>query len=388
MTEDSVKEIIDRNKAYNCVQCAKCSSVCPVARVHDKFSPRVIAEKVLLGFDEVLKEGELWTCLTCAACNDKCPSDVDVINFVRELRIKSREQGEAWNYAHGGAIQGWMRMMSDPALKQDRLKWVTEDLKIAEKGDILYFVGCAPYFDVMFENIGVKSTDISASAVKILNHLGIIPVVLKDERCCGHDLLWGGDIESFEKLAKKNLELIKKSGAKTVITSCPECLRAFKKDYAEHFDGLDFEVIHLSEFLSDKIKEGKVEGNEAYQLDRKVTYQDPCRLGRHLDIYDEPREVINNLIGAEIDELEFNRNRSVCCGTSCWINCGQSSKDIQIEKLQEAKSKDAVLVTACPKCQIHLKCALSDQDDLDVEVEDLTVLAASALGYKRQSSKK
>ncbi|ODS40444.1 MAG: hypothetical protein A7315_08450 [Candidatus Altiarchaeales archaeon WOR_SM1_79] len=381
----SIKEIIEETKAYNCMQCAKCTSICPISRVDERFSPRLIAEKVLLGFDEVFKEKELWTCLTCAACNEKCPSGVDYTRFIRELRARAQKMGEMGTCAHGGAIQSIMRTMSNPNLSQNRLQWLSKDMKIASKGKILYFVGCLPYFDIIFEDIGVNPLKIARSAIRIFNHLGIEPVLMKDERCCGHDLLWSGDVENFEKLAKINIELIKETGAELVITTCPECYRTLKLDYSEYLGEQDFEIIHLSEFLSDLIEKGELEFDKAYQLDSNVTYQDPCRLGRHLGVYDQPRKIIDKIPGMRFSELESNREGSVCCGSSCWINCGQSSKEIQIEKLREAKSTADLLITACPKCQIHLKCAMVDKTGkgpkIDLEIEDLTVLTARALGY-------
>ncbi len=377
----SIDGIIERSRAYNCVQCAKCSSVCPLSGVDESFSPRLIAEKILLGFDEILYEKGLWTCLTCGACDDKCPSDVDYRGFIRELRGKSRQREEVWKCAHGGVLQSLMRMMSDSALKQDRVGWITGDMKVADKGEILFFVGCLPYFDIIFEDFGVKSTDIAGSAVKIFNHLGVTPVVMQDERCCGHDLLWSGDTENFMRLAKNNLKQIKKTGAVKVVTSCPECYRTLKLDYAEYFGEQDFEVLHFSEYLSDSINRGELVFNEACRLNGRVTYQDPCRLGRHLGVYEQPRDVLGSIPGACLGELELNRDRAVCCGSSCWINCGQSSKEIQKRKLEEAKSIADLLVTACPKCQIHLKCAMGDLEGMDMDVVDLTVLAARALGY-------
>ncbi|MBU1661884.1 MAG: (Fe-S)-binding protein, partial [Chloroflexi bacterium] len=114
----------------------------------------------------------------------------------------------------------------------------------------------------------------------------------------------------------------------------------------------------------------------------RVTYQDPCRLGRHLGVYDAPRELISGL-GFELTEMEHNRSASLCCGTSCWTSCGQVSKNIQVERLKEAKATGAeLLVTACVKCQIHFKCAQDDPvlgQEIDIEIRDLTTLIAENL---------
>lgn len=381
----SIKQIIEEAGVYNCMQCAKCTSICPISRVDGSFSPRLIAEKVLLGVDEVLTERDLWTCLTCGACNIKCPSGTDYVGFIRNLRSVAREMGVGGNCTHGGVLHSLMRLMSNPSLKQNRLGWVTGDMGVAGEGRILYFTGCLPYFDVLFNDLGFRSLDIARSAVRIFNHLGITPALMGGERCCGHDLLWAGDVVNFRRLAELNTGLIKKTGAKTVVTTCPECYRTLKLDYAEHLGGQDFNVVHITEFLSDLIDRGELVFDRAYRLDSSVSYQDPCRLGHHLNVYDPPRKILNNMPGLRFNELGSSRERSVCCGSSCWINCGQNSKEIQLEKLREAKSTADLLVTACPKCQIHLKCAMIDKTGkgpkFDLEVEDLTVLTAKALGY-------
>ena len=152
--------------------------------------------------------------------------------------------------------------------------------------------------------------------------------------------------------------MIKKSGARKIITSCPECYRTIKSDYADLFGKLPFEVIHISEFIASKFEENSI------NLDVEpgtVTFQDPCRLGRHMNIYDAPRQAMEHLQGLELHEMAHHHKRALCCGVSGWMNCSQVSKQIQANRLQEAKSSGAdVLVTSCAKCQIHFNCALKD----------------------------
>ena len=146
---------------------------------------------------------------------------------------------------------------------------------------------------------------------------------------------------------------------------------------------MNFECVHISEFISELIKEEKIKFNNNFK--RKVTFQDPCRLGRHLGIYDAPRTLLNSIPGVEFVEMENNKTDAVCCGTSAWMNCSQNSKQIQLERMKEAKSTGAdILVTGCPKCQIHLKCAVHDEipfdrEEVDMEINDLTVFVAKAL---------
>jgi Fe-S oxidoreductase len=205
--------------------------------------------------------------------------------------------------------------------------------------------------------------------------------VLPNERCCGHDLLWTGDVETFKKLAQFNAQMIKESGAKKIVFSCPEGYRTFKLDYPNYVD-LGCEVQHISELLAEKIGQNGVKFKE---IKRNVTYQDPCRLGRHLGIYEPPREIIKAIPGIKLTEMEHSGDESICCGTSAWTNCGSYSKKIREERLLEAKATGAeVLVTACPKCQIHFKCAMVDKGaekgpDIKMEVIDLVNLVADAM---------
>ena len=121
------------------------------------------------------------------------------------------------------------------------------------------------------------------------------------------------------------------------------------------------------------------------ELKKRVTYQDPCRLGRHLGIYDAPRKVLQAIPGIELAEMKHNKEESICCGTSCWTNCDSYSKQIRVERLLEAKSTSAdILITTCPKCQTHFKCAMTNKGkekgtDIEIEVMDLVNLVANAM---------
>ena len=213
-----------------------------------------------------------------------------------------------------------------------------------------------------------------------MNFLDIEPQVLANERCCGHDLLWMGDVENFKRLAEHNLKLIKESGAKKIVTSCPECLVSLKFDYPEMFGKQNYEVLHISELISEKLSKDKL---KLKKLEKKVTYQDPCRLGRFSEIYDQPREVIK-ACGVEFLEMPRNRKNATCCGTSSWVNCDIYSKMIQTDRLKQAKDTGAeILITACPKCQIHFKCTQNAENypkEDKLEIVDLVSLFASAIG--------
>ena len=373
-----MKQIIQKTKAYYCVECGKCSGFCPVARVNENFSPRIIVEKALSGMKEDIEgDRELWSCLTCEACSMKCPSNVKYSEFIQGIRSNAFNSGYTSRCSQGGLMHSIQKIQSYKGITQNRLKWVSDDLKISTKGDVLYFTGCLPYFEDLFSGF-VHPIEIAKSTVKILNKAGISPVVSREERCCGHDLLWTGNIGTFQKLARLNTDFIKGTGATRIVTSCPECARTLKIDYADML-GTGIEVMHISELISSLIKNNELKFNRA----GKITYHDPCRLGRHLGIYDAPREVIKSL--GELVEMEKNRDASSCCGVSAWATCEGLSKQIQLERLIEAKSTGAdMLITSCPKCLTHLRCAVHNQlpfekEKVDIPIVDLTVAACRAL---------
>jgi len=380
----SLQAIAQESKAYYCLECGKCSASCPVSRHDPAYSPRVMVERALMGLeDDLAYDRELFSCLTCYACGSICPSDVDFPLFIQKARALASNHGEHGDCAHSGTLQALARLMATSTLEQRRLDWLSSDgHRVAEQSDVLFFVGCAPYFEPLFEDIGVDALQPARGSLKILNSLGIEPMVLGDEKCCGHDLLWTGDTEAFEELAKQNVAMIRETGARKIVFSCAECYRTFKEDYPK-YASLDVELQHISELLADSI------GNDGLsfgEIKTKVTYHDPCRLGRHLGVYDAPRDVLEAIPGVELVEMERNREESLCCGTSAFTNCDACSKQIRVERLLEAKSTGAdVLITTCPKCQIHFTCAMVSRGsekgpDVEIPVKDLAGFVASALG--------
>lgn len=376
----TLEHIVQEARAFYCLECGKCSGLCPISRYNPAYSPRVMVENGLLGLEEDLVHNrELFSCLTCYACRLKCPSDVDYPLFTRRVRTIASANGEHGDCAHSGILQSLVRLMSVSGVKPNRLEWVPETCRVSQQSDVLFFVGCAPYFDPVFEDIGVETLGIARASLEILNRLGIEPMLLANEKCCGHDMLWTGDMETFKRLAEHNVAAIREAGAKRIIFSCPECYRTFKEDYPP----LDCELQHISEFLA---QEAERNGLKLRELGKKVTFQDPCRLGRHLGIYDDPRKVIEAIPGIELAEMDRSREESLCCGTSAFTNCSTYSKQIRIDRLLEAKGTGAqTLITCCPKCQIHLKCAMVSRGeekgpDIEIEVMDLANLVADALG--------
>jgi Fe-S oxidoreductase len=378
---EAIQQIIKSTKAYYCLECGKCTSVCPISRREPAYSPRLTVERALWGEGgELLTDVLLWSCLTCQQCSTRCPSDVRYVDFIRDLRALARRAGQEGLCSHGEAIQTWMRMMASPNLKQNRLDWLDEDLKVSADSDTVYFVGCLPYYDILFNKIGAQGVEVARSAVRVLNRLGVEPVILENERCCGHDLLWEGDVANFCQLAELNIAMLQATGARRIVTTCPECARTLEVDYPAYIGDLGMEVMHITELLAQRLAEGKP--RITHHVSRITTYHDPCRLGRHLGVYDAPRQVIEAL-GLELVEMEHSSKNALCCGTSCWTNCGAINKQIQVDRLSEARATGAeLLVTTCAKCQIHFKCAMDDHglgEEAGMEIRDLVTLVDEAL---------
>ena len=372
-------EVIEANRAWLCLDCGKCSSVCPVTLhlVEGYTSPRLLVETAVASGENVtLDDPLLWSCLTCQRCSEICPSEVDFSSFVQGARQLAFDKGHSGSCTHSGMIQGWMRMMTNPDLEQDRLGWLSDDLEVDQESDTIYFPGCLPYYDAAFADLGFEGLDIARGAVKILNTLGIQPRILENERCCGHDLYWQGDMETFQQLAALNMEIIRNTGAKRVLTTCPECAYTLRTTYPEEIGELGLDVFHISEFIGGELP------IEANKENSKVTFQDPCRLGRFSEVYQQPRDLITEL-GFELVEMDHNQDTSICCGTSCWSTCGQVNKKVQTSRLKEAGATEAeLLITACVKCQIHLKCAQKSPGNGEaspIPIRDLTTLIAERI---------
>jgi heterodisulfide reductase subunit D len=370
----AIAELIDATNTYYCLDCGVCTGSCPVARVFPEFSPRQIIERSLYEI-ESLSDQTLWSCLTCAQCSVRCPAGIDFPDFIRRLRDEARDAGFSGLSAHNGMLQT-IAAMQTKNIKQNRIAWADSG-RTRESGSVFFFVGCRPYFSIIFRDFDTGSMENARNILALLNACGIEPVVSNDERCCGHDALWNGNEEQFKKLARLNIDLIQASGAREVVFACPEGYHTFDKFYPQYFGDLGFKPVYILDYLSEKLDQGEL---ELKQTDEEiVTYHDPCRLGRLGGIFDAPRKILAAIPGISLREMPRSRENSVCCGTSGWQNCSSCSKEIQLDRLKEAEQTGAAsLITACPKCQIHLRCAKKAYG-LDIEITDLYDLLSARL---------
>lgn len=386
MGKNKIDEIIKKTNSFLCIDCGECTGSCPVSRVNIKYSPRLNVEKMVLGyFDEIKEDEDIWSCLVCGLCAKRCPSDVKYDEFIRLARKEIRKYTNQLNYSHNRILQKTMEIMVQ-GYPQNRTEWLNKKMKVSKKGKYLYFTGCLPYFEVIFEHLNIHPLDTARNTIKILKKIGIKPMVRNDEVCCGKDLLYNGDEEKFVKLAKLNKKMIKESGAKKIIFSCPECLQTMKEIYPQYVGKMNVELIHITQLVDEALQKEKLHLDSSKT--KKFTYQDPCALGRGLEIYDAPRNIIKNIPESELLPMKREREDSICCGSSAWVSCTNYTKRIQHVRLKQAENTGAKsLITACPKCYIHLSCALSGEDvNYNIKLKDITTLIAETM--KEENGKK
>jgi heterodisulfide reductase subunit D len=369
--DDGFRDLARRWGAYLCYECGKCTGVCTVAQVREGFSPRraVRAAATMRSGLQSAKD-----CLTCALCDAYCPQDVKISPIMAALRALEGDD-DAWgDRPHGGIFQALGRLMARGDMNVNHAGWVPETAHVAEKSDTLLYVGCAPFHDAFFTPLDVHNLDAARGALRILNHLGIEPMVLSDERCCGHDFYWGGDWRTFRTLAELNRERVLASGAKRIVFTCPECLHTFRTLYAEAGVSIPATLVGITELLAANASRLGLEAQAG-----RVTFQDPCRLARYEHDVESPRAVLKAVPGLELSEMAHSGAHATCCAGG-WSSCDARTKLIQMNRLAEARATGAeTLVTACPKCEIHLKCALQHEPDYSLKIRDLTALVADAL---------
>jgi Fe-S oxidoreductase len=301
-----------------------------------------------------LETKDIWTCLTCGLCPMECPQQVDFLSFIKE----ERERKKPLEIAHLGIFSELAELSSKLS---DNISDNIIDKSVDSKYG--YFPGCVDSLGLLLHDIKTDFGEITTSSLKLLDKIGIKPRIM-NMKCCGHDVLWQGKKDVFDRLKSSNIKYIKDSGIDTLITSCAECYRTFSKDY-----DLGIKVVHTSELL-DKL---------GLKINADVTYHDPCRLGRHMGVYDAPRKALTSN-GVKIIEMEHSRENALCCGVSSFMNCNEQTKALRITRMNEAAATGVkTLITTCSKCLAHFNCLKNEKEPekkYDFDVVDLSVYLA------------
>ena len=346
------KEIVDVIKQSGgdafkmCFQCGLCDAVCPWNRVRD-FSMRKIVRQATFGMTEIESE-DIWLCTTCGRCPKQCPRDVRQIESGVALRRIATEYGVFPATAKpvrgiGASLSAEGNPLNEE--RKNRAAWA-ESISVdqfTEDMEYLYFPGCYLSYDPRLKKVARATAAILKKAGVSFGILGT------KENCCGESIRKTGDEGLFKKLAKENIKTFIDSGVKKIIVSSPHCYHTFKNEYPEF--RVNFEIIHMTQFISRLIEEGKLKIEKGYE--KKVTYHDPCYLGRHNNIYDEPRNILKKVKGLSFTELSESGEDSLCCGGGggrIWMETpkGQRFSDIRVEQAIDAGAE--ILATACPYC--------------------------------------
>ncbi len=352
-----------------CFQCGLCDTVCPWNKV-TTFSMRKIVRQAIYGFTEIESE-DIWRCTSCGRCPQQCPRDVRQIESTIALRRIANEYGvfpapvQPVKSARGSLVGEGNPLGEERKKRADWAEGLSVK-KFSEEMEVLYFPCCYLCYDPRLKKV-------ARATAKLLQKAGVdFGILGEEESCCGESIRKTGDEELFKRLARQNIKAFIDHGVKKILVSSPHCYHTFKNEYPEFM--VNFEVIHISQYLEQLINEGRL--NISKELAARLTYHDPCYQGRHNQIYDEPRRVLQGIAGAQLSELPEHKVDSLCCGGGggrIWMETpkGERFSDLRLEQAMEVGAQ--VLVTSCPYCITNFEDSRINLEATDsIEIKDLT----------------
>jgi Fe-S oxidoreductase len=320
---------------------------------------------------------EIWLCTTCGACVERCPRGVEIIDIMRALRRVVVGLGAA---AVPQSLRITVKNISGTGnplgeAQERRADWAKDlDVKAFTEGtELLYFPCCIPAYDP-------KVRRVACTTVDILKKVGVdFGILGARENCCGESARKAGNETLFQSLAERNVSAFAENGIRRVLVTSPHCYHTFKNEYPEFKS--NFEIIHSTQYLSGLVKEQRLEFTK--ELNKRVAYQDPCYLGRHNGIYDEPRQILKSIPALELIELPGSREDSLCCGGGggrIWAETkrGERFSDLRLQQAIDVGAE--VLAVACPYCMLNFEDSVLTMDKGDViQIKDISELAQEAL---------
>jgi Fe-S oxidoreductase len=376
------KEIVDVIKLNGgdafkrCFQCGLCDAVCPWNRVRT-FSMRKLVRQATFGLTDIESE-DIWRCTTCGRCPQQCPRDVRQIDSGVALRRIATEYGVFPTSVKpirsiSASLVGEGNPLNEE--RRNRAKWA-EGLGVPEfneEMELLYFPGCYLAFDPRLKKV-------ARATAAILQKAGVeFGILGSKENCCGESIRKTGDEALFRRLAKENIKTFIDHGVKRILVSSPHCYHTFKNEYPDF--RVNFEIVHISQFIHELIAEGRLEIKKEYA--KKVAYHDPCYLGRHNGVYDEPREALKRAPGLELLELPDSRQDSLCCGGGggrIWMETPKGERFCDIRVQQALDLGAQVLATACPYCISNFEDSKLTLDVVDdIEIKDITEIVQEVI---------
>ena len=361
----------EMNKCYGC---DLCDDACPVRLFN-------AGDKLNIIYNSWNNEDDgvpLYSCLTCTACTNACPQLVNYDSYV-DIRRSLIVGGPAAEIPHT-VLQAVLAAEAEEESDADFVS--VEDYPI--DSNIGYYPGCVDYLDqeMVFSHLNEGSMDLgetTTAAFTLFEEMGTDVSYLGRDflKCCGHDQKWQGLDEVFDKLKAYNQKKIEASGIDTLVSSCAECFRTFARDY--ELEGV--KVMHTTEFLIENGFDMQMKAED----ELTVTYHDPCRLGRQMGIYDEPRELVAGVEGVELVEMEHHGEDAMCCGVSSMMSCNENARALRVSRMEEIRNTGAdMMITSCPKCVSHFECLKFEGDERhDIEILDVVSFLARQVEAKK-----
>ena len=356
-----------------CFQCGLCTTVCPW-NIVTHFIVHKMLRQTQFGLPDTEDEG-WWLCTTCGACVRRCPRGVGVIDVMTSVRRIMVESGFSPHSLRTAMVS--LGGVGNPIRegREKRADWAQGlDVKMfTQETELLYFPCCTAAYDSRVRKVARATAEILQKAGVDFGILGV------EESCCGESVRKAGNESLFHSLAQSNIDAFTKAGVKKVIVTSPHCYTSFKKEYPEL--GGRFEVIHFTEYLVALIREGRLKFRR--ELAKRVVYHDPCYLGRHNGIYDEPREILSGIPGLELVEFPDYRESGVCCGGGggrIWMETKKGERFSDLRLTQAIELGAHILATACPYCLVNFQDSLltADKGSL-IEIKDISELVQEAL---------
>jgi heterodisulfide reductase subunit D len=373
------------DQIWQCGRCGYCGGGFPEDRCPSKFLGKLesttargkllIARALMRGELQPTEElaNRIYECTLCGSCEVICDTIIhlDLVEILEALRTDVTEAGFGPMLKHR-KILDWIEKEHNPYMEKhtDRLNWIEEGTELSGQGDVLYFTGCtAPY----------RQPKIVETSMQIMEAAGVKVLVAPEEWCCGSVALRVGARKMGLELAKHNVELFKSLGVKTIVTHCPGCYKTMKLDYPKLLGDMPIRALHFSEYVNDLLNKGTLQLKG--RVDATVTYHDPCHLGKHAEVYEAPRQVLEAIHGLKLVEMDRTRQDSWCCGAGGGMKSAFPDSAIKVasERIEEAEKTVAqYLISACPFCKQNLEEA-SELRGAGLQVYDLMEFLARAL---------
>ncbi|MCC7116884.1 MAG: (Fe-S)-binding protein [Anaerolineales bacterium] len=378
------EQILD---SFACIQCFRCQEVCPAYNTGKILSPAAleINKRYHLNYGgstdvpmlNLISEEAVWACTSCGACVDICPVGNEPMRDILDIRRNLSMMESSFPKQLENAFKGMERNQNPWNVSQgDRLKWAdglnVPTIEQNAEPEILWWVGCAPATDP-------RAQKTAQAFAKILNTAGVNYAVLgKNEACTGDSARRAGREDIFFGLATQNVELLNEVAPKRIVTTCPHCLHTIKNEYPAF--GGNYQVIHHTQLINELVGAGKISMNLDGDM-MKITFHDPCYLGRHNKITAEPRADLKSA-GLEVIEMPRHGEKSFCCGAGgaqMWKEEEPGAAHVNATRFAEAKATGAEMVAVgCPFCLAMMTDA-SKSDGGNIPVKDIAEIVAERL---------